>query len=105
MFFALKDVRRSSPTFGVAVSIWSDAIGVAGFRVPIGVLHGVYAPKGGFLLYGLSALWTGSGEFGCRWNDSELGIEWPCAAPVLSDRDETASSYAELVKTFNAAWS
>ena len=26
-------------------------------------------------------------QFTVAWNDSRLGIEWPCEAPILSDRD------------------
>ena len=26
-------------------------------------------------------------QFTVAWNDSRLGIEWPCQAPILSDRD------------------
>jgi len=26
-------------------------------------------------------------QFTIAWNDSRLGIEWPCEAPILSDRD------------------
>ena len=33
---------------------------------------------------------------GKYWNDPELEINWPCADPVLSDRDQAASSFSQI---------
>jgi dTDP-4-dehydrorhamnose 3,5-epimerase len=29
-------------------------------------------------------------DAGIRWNDAEIGIDWPISAPQLSDKDEKA---------------
>jgi dTDP-4-dehydrorhamnose 3,5-epimerase-like enzyme len=77
------------------------------------VAHGFWFPHGGTLLYGLSSEWSMSDEFGCRWDDTDLGIDW-CAhgdphpgdtvgGPLLSDRDRTAGSLSEMSSAFAAA--
>jgi dTDP-4-dehydrorhamnose 3,5-epimerase-like enzyme len=37
-------------------------------------------------------------EFGFRWNDPELGVEWPAMPTYLSKRDLEAESLASLVE-------
>jgi hypothetical protein len=43
-------------------------------------------------------------EIGCRCDCKELGLAWPASAPVLSERDATASDYSECVRTFRRSW-
>ena len=50
------------------------------------------------LAIGFSAYFAGLTEDGCRWDDPEPGIAWPCTAPILSARDAALPSYADLVK-------
>jgi len=101
-FFVLKDVRRSSPTFGHEMSVWSDEVANAAITVPVGVAHGVYFEDGGSLFYGLSNLWTGDGEFECRWDAPEIESHWPVTRPLLSDKDEKAGTFSEMVEKFEA---
>ena len=96
MFFLLKDARRRSPTFGAEMSFYSDEFPASSILVPIGVAHGVYFETEGVLLYGLSAIYDGSGEFGCRWNDSEVACRWPATEPSLSERDDCAGTFSAM---------
>ena len=64
--------------------------------VPIGVAHGLYSPSRSTLMVGTSAYYDPADHRGCRWNDAELGLEWPCTSPVLSAKDRDAGSFAEL---------
>jgi len=41
-------------------------------------------------------------ELGCRWDSSELGLDWQADQPMLSPRDDAAGSYAEMVDAFVA---
>ena len=56
----------------------------------------------GILSYGLSSLWNGENEFNCRWDDLEIGDDWPDRAPLLSEQDTFAGAYAEIVAPLNA---
>ena len=33
-----------------------------------------------------------------RWNDPDIGVEWPLDAPILSERDQKTESFAEFTK-------
>ena len=39
--------------------------------------------------------WRPGGERGVRWNDPALGIEWPVAEAILSERDRALPLLAE----------
>lgn len=72
--------------------------------VPVGVAHGFYFPEPTLYLYGLSAPWHPDGDFGCRWDDPDLALDWPVnGQPTLSDRDENAGTLAEMVERFQVA--
>ena len=38
------------------------------------------------------------------WNDPELEINWPCADPVLSDKDQAASSFSQIKQLLSEQW-
>lgn len=81
------DVRRGSATFGrwVAVTLDADA---GALWIPPGFAHG-YAVlgDGADVLYKVTAEYAPTLDRGVRWDDPTLGIRWPVADPVLSDRD------------------
>jgi dTDP-4-dehydrorhamnose 3,5-epimerase len=103
MFFFLKDARQNSESFGAEMSFYADAFADSSVLVPLGVAHAVYFETKGILIYGLSGLFTGDDEFGCRWNDSALRVEWPVSNPILSERDTLAGSFAEMVEAIEGA--
>lgn len=35
----------------------------------------------------------GTNQFSIRWNDGDLGIQWPIASPILSYRDKNAITF------------
>lgn len=103
MFFVVKDARRSSPTFGVEQSLWSEDLMNASLAVPVGVAHGVYFETPGALMYGLSAPWSGEHEYAFRWNDVAVATKWPTTDPLLSERDTTAGSFIDMVAAMESA--
>ncbi|MGD2082060.1 MAG: dTDP-4-dehydrorhamnose 3,5-epimerase family protein [Chromatiales bacterium] len=99
MFFALADIRPRSPTYRQTMTLrWDGRDRV--LLVPKGVAHGVYGEEPFMLLYGLSRPFDGRGELGCRFDDPELGLEWPTDTPVLSEKDEAAGSYGALLAAY-----
>lgn len=102
-FIHLHDARRASPSFGRSSSFWVDDAAPVAIRVPAGVAHGLAFPAGGLLLYGLSARWSGADEFACRWDDEHLAVPWPIEHPMLSDRDASAGSYADMMRALDDA--
>ena len=35
-------------------------------------------------------------ELGCRWDDPDLDIPWPCTEPLISQRDRELGSLSDL---------
>jgi dTDP-4-dehydrorhamnose 3,5-epimerase len=99
-FLVAVDIRKGSPTlgkwFGTEVSaengiqIWAPAGFARGFCV-----LSDYAE----IQYLCTGVYSNKGESGIRWNDPEIGIEWPIKDPILSKKDQTAQTLAEwLIK-------
>jgi dTDP-4-dehydrorhamnose 3,5-epimerase len=82
------DIRRGSPTFGQSVGVMLTADNHRHFWVPEGFAHGfcVLSDFATFT-YQCTALYDAKADAGIRWNDADLGIDWPLSAPLLSDKD------------------
>jgi dTDP-4-dehydrorhamnose 3,5-epimerase len=48
------------------------------------------------LEYQCSDVYDAKAERGLLWNDPDLAIDWPLAAPLLSDRDRAHPGLAAL---------
>jgi dTDP-4-dehydrorhamnose 3,5-epimerase len=45
--------------------------------------------------YKCTGLYNNRCESGIRWNDPEIGIDWPVRDPIVSQKDAVAQSLAE----------
>ena len=97
----LHDLRPGSPTAGQGTTVELEAEAPAALVIPVGVAHGFYFHEPSVHVYAVSHEFDPGDELGCRWDDSELGIAWPCSEPLISERDRTLGSLNEL----RAAWS
>ena len=97
-FGALVDLRAGSPTERSAWWRTFDASeGLRGLYVPPGVAHGFYAVTDISLQYLVDEAFSGDDEFGFAWNDADAAIPWPGADPVVSERDASSPSLADVV--------
>lgn len=87
------DIRRSSPTFGQWIARILSAENREIFWVPPGFAHGflVLSEEAEFV-YKCTDYYAPGDEYGIRWDDPELGIDWPAEAlpPLLSEKDMAA---------------
>ncbi|MEO8423694.1 MAG: dTDP-4-dehydrorhamnose 3,5-epimerase family protein [Actinomycetota bacterium] len=95
---ALADLRSGSPTERVTMTMRLAADEPRGLFIPCGVAHGFFAESEFVLQYLNDRYFDGSDEFGIAWNDPTLGIDWPSADPILSDRDRANPSLAEALQ-------
>jgi dTDP-4-dehydrorhamnose 3,5-epimerase len=95
MTLGLKDLRDNSPTAGrsqvMTLRPTSEVV-----LIPPGVGHGFYFPQPAVLVYSVSHEWDTDDELGCNWADPDLGLDWGCETPQLSDRDRLAGSLSQL---------
>lgn len=93
------DIRRGSPTFGKHVSAVISADNWTQIFVPAGFAHGFVTLEAGTeVLYKVSAPYSPSHERAIRWNDPDVGVDWPVteADAVLSGKDNVAPLWKDV---------
>ena len=88
IYDVIVDLRAGSPTFRrwYAVTLTSER-GTA-LYIPADFAHGfVTLTDGAEVHYQMSVPYVAAAARGVRWNDPALGITWPVAPVVISDRD------------------
>ena len=94
----LFDLRVDSATRGRKREILLDAdTERVALYLPPGIAHGFCAETDVTLLYLVDRPYSGADEFGLAWDDPEVGIDWPVAEPILSERDRSTPSLAQLL--------
>jgi dTDP-4-dehydrorhamnose 3,5-epimerase len=72
------DIRRSSPTFGKHVMVELSEDNKRQFYIPRGFAHGfLVLSDEAIFIYKVDNFYAPQQDAGIRWNDPELGIEWP----------------------------
>jgi len=94
VFDVAVDVRRSSPRFGQWVGVELSAENNRQLWIPPGFAHGflVLSDSADFL-YKASGYYAPQHERAVRWDDPQVGIEWPLApgvTPAVSAKDAAA---------------
>ena len=93
---ALHDLRASSPTGGVTLTLEIGDHDHRGVYIPPGVAHGFYALTDMTITYLVDHYYNPADELGVAWDDPELGIAWPSFEPELSGRDRSNPKRAEI---------
>jgi dTDP-4-dehydrorhamnose 3,5-epimerase len=82
------DIRRGSPTFGRWAGVMLTADNHRHFWIPEGFAHGFCVlSEFATFAYQCTALYDAKADAGIRWNDANIGIDWPLSEPLLSDKD------------------
>jgi dTDP-4-dehydrorhamnose 3,5-epimerase len=99
VFDVAVDLRVGSPTFGQWVSAELSADNMRQAFVPPGFAHGFLTLSDvAEIQYKCTNYYTPSAEGIILWDDPDIGVAWPEAHPVLSDRDRHGISLQEYVK-------
>jgi dTDP-4-dehydrorhamnose 3,5-epimerase len=108
-FVALVDVRPVTDGTGSAI-VETRELGADDWVViPRGVAHGFLALDHLELLYVVTNEYDNSDELGFAWDDPDVGVPWPVLQatpdghPILSDRDLTNPTLAQLVTSLRGA--
>jgi dTDP-4-dehydrorhamnose 3,5-epimerase len=107
-FVALVDVRPVVDDRGAAVVETRELAADDWVVIPTGVAHGFLALEPLELVYLVTHEFDGSDELGFAWDDPAVGVPWPSVdatpdgVPILSDRDRSNPSLADLVASLRA---
>ena len=92
-FLVAVDIRKGSPTLGqwsgIEVSaenrleVWAPAGFARGFCVLSDVAE---------IQYKCTGLYNSKAESSIRWDDPDIGVQWPISNPSLSDKDRNAQT-------------
>ena len=91
------DLRRGSETFGQWEAVELDDTEHLQLWIPVGFGHGFCVLSDvADVAYKCTTLYDPATEAGFRWDDPDVGIDWPDVDPILSERDRTAPALAEI---------
>jgi dTDP-4-dehydrorhamnose 3,5-epimerase len=99
VFDVVVDIRKGSVTFGQWEGVILSEENKRQFYVPPGFAHGfVTLSKTADFEYKCSDYYDPSDEGAIRWNDPDIGIDWPVTLPKLSKKDEIAPFFKDFNK-------
>jgi dTDP-4-dehydrorhamnose 3,5-epimerase len=100
IYDVMVDIREHSETFGRWFGVRLGQPDTAMLYVPRGFAHGYQTlTDRSEVHYMISARYEPGASRGLRWDDQQVGIEWPLAAPSVSERDSALPTLAELSRS------
>ncbi|MEF3082536.1 dTDP-4-dehydrorhamnose 3,5-epimerase [Luteimonas sp. SMYT11W] len=99
VFDVAVDIRRGSPTFGKWEGVVLSAENKRQFWIPEGFAHGFLGLTDRVVFtYLCTDVWVKEVDSGIRWDDPDIGIQWPVDLPLLSDKDAKAPLLADIAQ-------
>lgn len=98
VFDVAVDLRQSSPNFGRWVGEQLSAKNMRQMWIPAGFAHGfLVMSEFAEFLYKTTDYYAPDCERSIKWDDPQLGIDWPLAGldPVVSVKDQLAGAFAD----------
>lgn len=88
IFDVAVDIRRESPTFGRWLGVELSAATGRALYIPAGYAHGFQTlTDDAEIFYMMGAAYVPELARGVRWDDPEIGVQWPLPPVALSPRD------------------
>lgn len=97
VFDVAVDIRYGSPTIGRWTGVLLSADNKRQVYIPPGFAHGFCTlSETALCTYKCTDFFHSDTEGSVLWNDPEIGIEWPIASPLLSEKDASAPRLRSL---------
>lgn len=93
------DIRKNSQTFGKYVAVELSADNKRQLFIPRGFLHGFSVlSKTAIFAYKCDNFYCKEAEFGIRYDDEEIGIDWkiPADKVIISEKDRQANNLKDI---------
>ena len=100
----LADLRVGSPSEMKTFVVDLDGDNERGLFIPPGVAHGFAALSDMLLWYLVDGYYNPADELGVAYNDPALDIDWGIEGPVVSPRDQTNPTVAEIPEGVRPTW-
>ncbi|SCA58783.1 dTDP-4-dehydrorhamnose 3,5-epimerase [Chlamydiales bacterium SCGC AB-751-O23] len=102
IFDCVVDMRSDSPTFKKWYAVILNDQNHRQLFIPKGFAHGfcVLSEKA-HVIYKVSNIYNPETEKGFRYDDPEIGIQWPTDKITLSSRDQNTTSFSEAMQCYS----
>lgn len=102
VFDVVVDLRRHSPTFGKWMATTLSADNKRMLWIPDGFAHGfLVTSDAAETVYKATAYYAPEHERSLLWNDPDVGIEWPLAAPPTMSAKDLAGKRLDDCEVFD----
>ena len=92
----LHDLREGSPTDGATLTLDLSGDDEKGVFIPPGVAHGFATLTDLTLTYLVDSYYNPNDELGVAWDDPTVKADWGVSDPVVSARDRSNPSRADI---------
>lgn len=83
------DIRSGSPTYGKYVMVELSSENKKMLYIPEGFAHGyLVMSEKSIVSYKCTNLYNPDDEYGIKWNDKTIGIDWGNKYPAISKKDD-----------------
>ena len=104
-FLVAVDIRKGSPTLGKWVGLEVSSESMKQVWAPAGYARGFCAlTEKVEVQYKCTAIYSSKAESAIRWDDPDIGIEWPLKDVLLSQKDREARTLAEWLTSPNSEY-
>ena len=94
------DIRKGSPTLGKWFGVEASAENRRAVWAPPGFARGFCALSDPTeIQYKCTGLYNSKAESGIRWNDPMIGINWPLADVIVSEKDRNARTLEQWLES------
>lgn len=105
VFDVAVDIRVGSPTFGKWAGATLSADNGRQLYIPPGFAHGFCVTGDAALfVYKCTEFYDRDSEGTVRWDDPEIGIDWPLPDPVTSEKDKAAPFLSAIDRARLPVW-
>lgn len=95
------DIRKGSPTYGKHVALELNEENKTMFYIPPGFAHGFLTLRDQTIFsYKCTNVYNKESEGCVLWNDPDLGIDWNCPNPILSEKDISGTPFKSFSSPF-----
>jgi dTDP-4-dehydrorhamnose 3,5-epimerase len=102
-FLVAVDLRLASPTTGKWVGVEATADNKKQVWAPASFARGFCALTDDVeVQYKCTGTYNGKAESAIRWDDPEIGIEWPVRDAIVSEKDRSAQTLAQWLASPNS---
>jgi len=102
-FLVAVDIRQASPTLGKWCGMEVSAQNMKQVWAPAGFARGFCALSEDVeVQYKCTGVYNANAESAIRWDDPDIGIEWPLKEVQLSDKDSKAQTLREWLASSNS---